>query len=290
MLFDLRGRGRRRVVKVVYIGLALLFGVGFIGFGVGVGGGGGGLLDAFTNNNGTSSASFDKQIKADRKAVAAQPRNPAPLATLIQDLLRQAGTGENYNSTEASFTTKAKGLLREAKADWQSYLALEPKNPSSDVANEMLSVFYGPGSLNEPANAVAAMQIVIAGRPPSEGLYASLAQLAYIAGNTRQGDLASAKAVSLAPVAQRGLLRTRLAAIKKNPKGESETSSTAVSSTASAGAAGAAGSSTIKIGGKTYTVKPGSTSTGTTSTGAGTSSTSAPKTSTSTAKTTTTSK
>ena len=31
MLFDLRGRGRRRTVQVIYIGLALLFGVGFVG-------------------------------------------------------------------------------------------------------------------------------------------------------------------------------------------------------------------------------------------------------------------
>jgi hypothetical protein len=282
MLFDLRGRSRRRVVKVVYVGLALLFGVGFIGFGVGVGGGGGGLFDAFTNNNGTTSASFEKQIKQDRKAVAAQPNDPAPLATLIQDILRQAGTGENYNSTEASFTTKAKGLLREAKEEWQRYLTLETKNPSSDVANEMLSVFYGPGSLNEPAAAVSAMQIVIAGRPPSEGLYASLAQLSYIAGNTRQGDLASSKAVSLAPAAQRSLLRTRLAAIKKNPKGEAETTSTAVSSTAAAPSSGAAVSTsggTIKIGGKTYNVKPGATTTGK-STGTSSTTTSTAKTST----------
>ena len=35
MLFDLRGRGRRRAVRVIYMGLALLFGVGFVGFGVG---------------------------------------------------------------------------------------------------------------------------------------------------------------------------------------------------------------------------------------------------------------
>ena len=52
MLFDLRGRGRRRTVRVIYIGLALLIGVGLVGFGVGGGFGGGGLLNAATNNEG----------------------------------------------------------------------------------------------------------------------------------------------------------------------------------------------------------------------------------------------
>ena len=37
MLFDLRGRHRRRAVKVIYIGLALLIGVGLVGFGIGGG-------------------------------------------------------------------------------------------------------------------------------------------------------------------------------------------------------------------------------------------------------------
>ncbi len=279
MLFDLRGRGRRRVVKVIYVGLALLFGVGFVGFGVGVGGGGGGLLDAFTNNNGSSSASFEKEIKKDRKLVAAQPKNPAVLAGLMEDLLRQAGTGENYNSAEGGFTTKAGGLLHEIKQDWQRYLTLETKKPSSDLANQMLGVFYGPGSLNEPAAAVAAMQIVIAGRPPSEGLFASLAQIAYIAGNTRQGDLAASKAVALAPAAQKGLIKIRLAQIKKHPKGEAET--VATSKTASGGS----GEETLSIGGKTYKVPKGTvqgatstsaTTTATTSSAA--TSTAAPKT------------
>ena len=43
MLFDLRGRGRRRLVQVIYIGLAGLIGLGLIGFGIGGGFGGGGL-------------------------------------------------------------------------------------------------------------------------------------------------------------------------------------------------------------------------------------------------------
>jgi len=39
MLFDLRGRGRRRTVQVIYGGLALLMGSGLVLFGVGSFGG-----------------------------------------------------------------------------------------------------------------------------------------------------------------------------------------------------------------------------------------------------------
>ena len=46
MLFDLRGRGRRNTVRVIYIGLAVLIGVGLVGFGVGGGFGGGGILNS----------------------------------------------------------------------------------------------------------------------------------------------------------------------------------------------------------------------------------------------------
>ncbi len=47
MLFDLRGSGRRRTVKIVYITLAFLMGGGLVLFGIG-GDVSGGLFDAFT--------------------------------------------------------------------------------------------------------------------------------------------------------------------------------------------------------------------------------------------------
>ena len=50
MLFDLRSGGRRRTVKTVYLGLALLMFVGFVGFGIGSSGLGGGIGDAITGN------------------------------------------------------------------------------------------------------------------------------------------------------------------------------------------------------------------------------------------------
>ena len=83
MLFDLRGRGRRRTVQVIYVGLALLFGVGFIGFGVGVGGGGGGILNALTGESGAPKASFAGQVKKYQKLAAEQPKSLSAWEGLI---------------------------------------------------------------------------------------------------------------------------------------------------------------------------------------------------------------
>ena len=73
MLFDLRGRGRRRTVQVVYVGLAVLFGAGLVLFGVGGGFGGTGILNAVNNNEGTNAASFSSQIKKYEKLARNNP-------------------------------------------------------------------------------------------------------------------------------------------------------------------------------------------------------------------------
>ena len=71
MLFDLRGKGRRRTVRVVYVGLALLIGVGLVGFGIGTGGSGGGLLNAASKNEGSGGVSYADEVKRYEKLVRA---------------------------------------------------------------------------------------------------------------------------------------------------------------------------------------------------------------------------
>src|ERR1700716_2191814 len=97
MLFDLRGRGRRRTVRVIYMGLALLMGVGLVGFGIGGGFGGGGLLNAASNNEGAGSASFSSQIKKYKKLTTQQPTNISAWENLTRAQLHEAG-GEAYVS------------------------------------------------------------------------------------------------------------------------------------------------------------------------------------------------
>ena len=220
MLFDLRGRGRRRTVKIIYIGLALLFALGFIGFGVGGGFGGGGnagIVNSLTGNEGSNSASFASQIKKYSKLTQQQPANVSAWESLTKALLHEAG-GEAYVTSTGVVTSKGRELYNQASRAWASYLALNPPKPSTELAQLMVTV-YGEQGLNQPAQAVQALQLVVTARPTSAALWAALAEYAYKAHNVRVGDLASGKAVSLAPVGQRTRLKNELAEVKKSPNG-----------------------------------------------------------------------
>jgi hypothetical protein len=234
MLFDLRGRGRRRTVRVIYGGLALLIGAGLVFFGVGAGVGGGGLLNSLTGNEGSNSASFAAQIKKYEKLTKQQPSSTYAWEKLTLAQLHEAG-GEVY-FVNGKLTSKGKELFARTAQSWNAYIALKPPKPSVEVAQEMVRVF-GEEGLNEPAEAVKVLQIVTAARPESAALYASLAEYAYKAHNTRIGDLATAKAIKLAPAAQRKQLKTQLAAIKVHPNGAGEAAaSTGQTATGAAGA------------------------------------------------------
>jgi hypothetical protein len=217
MLFDLRGRHRRRAVRLIYTGLALLMGVGLVGFGIGGGFSGGGLLNAANSNEGSSSASFSSQIKKYQKLTTEQPNNVSAWEKLASAQLHEAGS-EAYVTRAGAVTSKGKELFAQVARSWNSYIALNPPKPNPELAERMVTVF-GEEGLNEPAAAVQVLQIVVAARPTSASLYASLAEYAYKAHNTREGDLASEKAISLAPAAERTQLRSELAALKKNPTG-----------------------------------------------------------------------
>jgi hypothetical protein len=252
MLFDLRGRGRRRTVKVIYGGLALLIGAGLVFFGVGAGVGGGGLLNSLTGNEGSGSASFAAQIDKYRKLAQKQPNSVYAWEQLTLAQLHEAG-GEAYFANQR-LTAKGRELFGQTARSWNSYIALKPPKPNAQLALQMERVF-GEEGLNEPAEAVKVLQIVIPTKSESTpqyqaSLYAALAEYAYKANNTRIGDLASAKAVALSPAAQRKQLKTQLAAIKAHPNGSE-------GATGATGTAGATTTTTVPAttGGSTTTTK-----------------------------------
>ena len=276
MLFDLRGRGRRRTVQIIYAGLALLIGFGLIGLGVGGGFGSGGILSGLTGEEGSSSASFAAQVQKYEKAIHKNPNDVRAWEQLTLAQLHEAG-GETY-VVDNKLTSKGKELYVQIAQSWNHYLALNPSGPSIPLAKEMVTVF-GEEGLNEPAEAVKVLQLIVAAEPTNSSYYRFLAEYAYKAHNTRIGDLASEKAVALAPASERKQLKTALAEVKKNAASSSSTSSSASSSTSGAattGSSGAAatgassgsasgassGSGTVTIGGKTYPIKVGSTGSG----------------------------
>ena len=216
MLFDLRGRGRRRTVQAIYLALALLMGGGLVLFGIGSDTGGGGLVDGIigdgSGGGGSATEAVDKRIEAQLARTRADPRDAEAWAQLAIARFQRAGI--DGIGQDGTYTDDGKRRLGLATAAWERHLALEPKKVSVRTANLMVQA-YGPSGLNELKKAVQAKQIVTdAERPPSSNLYAQLAVLAYQAGETRTGDLASVRAVDLAPKEDRTALRRQLDVLK----------------------------------------------------------------------------
>jgi hypothetical protein len=211
MLFDLRGRGRRRTVQAIYLSLAILMGGGLVLFGIG-GNTSGGLFDAIngsggTSGNGSLDATIQKQVDGLNTRLRTNPQDAAAYAGLAKLRFQVANTGENYNQTQQAFTAKGLQQLRMASSAWQRYLALNPKKPDVQTANLMVQA-YGQAGLKQYDKAVQALELVMDNRTESSGLYANLAVLAAGAKQTRKSDLAETKAIALAPKAQRKQLKS----------------------------------------------------------------------------------
>ena len=211
MLFDLRGRGRRRTVQVIYLSLALLMGGGLVLFGIG-GGTNGGLFDAIGGSGGNTAnvdAVFQKRLDTYNQRLKANPQDAASMIGLTKLHFANASVGENYNQTQQAYTAKGLAELRLASAAWQRYLATNPAKPDADTANVMTQA-YGPLGLKEYDKAVSALEIVIANRKETANLYAQLAILAAGAKQERKSTLAETKALALAPKAQRKQLKSAI--------------------------------------------------------------------------------
>ena len=207
MLFDLRGRGRRRTVQVIYASLALLMGGGLVFFGVG--GTGVGLFNQNTNGGtGASSDSFKKRLDAAEKQVKLHPQSAAAWATLAQT--RYDNANGNFDSTTGTFDKDGLVKLRTAARAWDRYIALNPKQVDAGLARKMTNAF---ASLNRPAEAVKAWEFVVDDQP-SANAYANLAIAAYAANQTNKGDLASAEAIRRTPKDQRQQVKSQLTAAK----------------------------------------------------------------------------
>jgi hypothetical protein len=214
VLFDLRGRGRRRTVQGIYLSLAILMGGGLVLFGVG-GNVSGGLLDALKDNQGTTGSDvFQKRLKAAEKLVVTQPKNAQAWANVVKLRFQVAGSGDSYDDATGSFTDKGKAELQGVDQAWNHYLDLNPKKVDTTAANYMVQA-YSPGALNQSDKLVRAYEVVIEGTPkPTFDQYRNLAIYSYVAGQSRKGDLARNKALALAPKDQRSVVKQQIDAQK----------------------------------------------------------------------------
>ena len=214
MLFDLRGTGRRRTVKVVYITLAFLMGGGLVLFGIG-GDVSGGLVDAITERGASGddgSDRFRKQEQAALKRTQANAQDAPAWAALARARFQLAGVGENFDPEKGTFTKAGRAKLTGAEQAWDRYLSLDPKKPDDRVAGLMVQAF---GALNKPDKAAQAQEVITDARPTAS-TFTQLAVFAYQAGQTRKGDLARDKALELTDPDMREALKGQLEQAKQS--------------------------------------------------------------------------
>jgi hypothetical protein len=215
MLFDLRGSGRRNIVKGVYLTLALLMGGGLVLFGIG-GDVSGGLVDALTENNGSVSSNdstFRNRANQAQREATANPQDPEAWANLARARYQYASAGEFFDQSTGTFTAEGKAQLTAAAAAWEKHLALAKNKPDDRVATLMVQT-YSQAGLNQPEKAVAAQEIITEVRP-KDSTFATLAVLAYQAGQTRKGDLATKEALRLSDADDRETLKSELEQAKQ---------------------------------------------------------------------------
>jgi len=190
MLFDLRGRGRRRTIQVIYLFLAVLIGGGLVFFGVG--GTGVGLFNN-DDNQGQSSSISNDALKNAEKQVKTQPQNAVAWANLARRRFQSA----DYDSNNKIFTDQAQ--LRQVSAAYLRYRHLlgEKKGPDASLLQQMITV-YGETGLADFANAAKVADDLSAAQPKNITAFEQLAIYAKVAGQSRQADLAQQKAISLA--------------------------------------------------------------------------------------------
>jgi len=208
MLFDLRGGGRRRTVQVVYITLAVIMGAGLVLFGIG-GAVSGGLIDAITQGGGSTSTGVDTYQKREAQAVAAtrsKPKDPAVWASLARARFQLANAGDNLNQSTGEYSVQGRRILAQAGDAWQQHLKLAGKKADSGVAGIMVQAYT---SMGDAEKAVEAQEVITEARPRAT-TFATLAILAYQAGQTRKGDLARAKALQLTDKDQRETLKAQI--------------------------------------------------------------------------------
>ncbi|MGH2944060.1 MAG: hypothetical protein ACRDLN_14935, partial [Solirubrobacteraceae bacterium] len=141
MLFDLRGRGRRRTVQAIYLSLAVLMGGGLVLFGIGSDQSGG-LFDAFSGENaggGSATEAIDKRIETQLTRARTHPRDPNAWAQLAVSRFQRAGVGGI--GQDGTYTDDGKKHLRLAANAWERHLALDPKQPNVRAANLMVQAY-----------------------------------------------------------------------------------------------------------------------------------------------------
>ena len=217
MLFDLRGSGRRRVVKIVYITLAFLMGGGLVLFGIGGGGAlPGGLVDAITEGGGGGDVGADRFRDAggrgDREG-ARQPDRRRPLGRGRPRALQPRQLGRErrpehrqlHGRRRRAAPGRRPGVGRARQARRRQVPGLARRQPHGPGLRGPRRARQGRRRRRRSSRRTATRP---ARTPRSR-------PLAYQAGQTRKGDLATQKALELTEPDMREALKGQLEGAKQ---------------------------------------------------------------------------
>ena len=141
MLFDLKGK-RKRLVQVVYLGLAILFGGGLVLFGVG-GNVSGGLIDAFKGTAAAQtrapSATWSSAPSAARPPTRATQRR---WLAVLRAQFNLASSPEGSDAETGQLTDRGQQAIIEVAQAWERYLRLKPKKIDPSAAS-FAALAYG---------------------------------------------------------------------------------------------------------------------------------------------------
>jgi hypothetical protein len=211
MLFDLRSRGRRRTMQVIYIGLAVLMAAGLVLFGVGTGTGGGGLFGglAGSGSSGNQSGAVAASAKKAQQQVDKNPNDPAAWQKLITARWENA---QSTGLTNAGFTSFGKQQLAQVTSDYERYAKLVSKPDVTTATYAARAYSY----LGDYAQEAHTWDTITSIQPSTIG-YKCLALSAYAANNTSLGQLASSKMLAHVPKKQRTQIQAELQAASSKP-------------------------------------------------------------------------
>ncbi len=235
MLFDLRSPRRRRVVQVVFGGLAVLFAVSFVFFGIGSDVQGG-FADIFTSGGGGDTGQEDA-IEDAEKTLETNPNDAEALGELVQAHY-QAGNSSlelDEETQQTLFTADAEEEYTKAADAWDRYVKATNGQVNSSVALAAVQNFgaLASGQLSNAAGdsgqaalddaddslanwkAAADAQRLIAEKGGDAEAYRRLAEYLFFAGEFDQGEQAAQQAIGAAKGSEAQELQKALDAAEK---------------------------------------------------------------------------
>lgn len=214
MLFDLTNPRRKRVVQIVFGGLAVIFAGSFVFLGIGSETGGG-LADVFGGGNENAAADqFKQQIEDAEQQVEENPEASAALSDLA--LLRyQSGAAQlevdEQTGVPVGLSEESRSEFERAIATWQRYLDSDPKEIDATTAIRVVEAYRFLNDLSGAAQA----QRVLAEADPSALNYAALADILYRSLKIDEADKARDRALDDASKQQAKALERQLDQIRK---------------------------------------------------------------------------